>query len=369
MAALRPTGRRPRWAVRLHAGPIRQHGWFVLTALSTLAHEGHLTLSVQNLPVPAKGTAWFEVEDLEQKVSRTVNVDASDFGRLTSPERTELADVTLKRSYDEAQLPDHARRKVRPLGLTFRCTSGFELLPRLYGLSVARALKSMPWKRRVRWAVRAAHVEQMTRRVRRAGSTAKTSLPMRVCELEAYSGVGEPRVIFQVRAWDPDRGSDPSDREQVNDQRAELIRALRHELGPRFVGGFMPEPYARRRFPSLVSEWPTTRSGYLALVQQSSIGVSTRGLHGSNPSKLAEYFATGRAVVTEELHYQLPRPLQDGNEALVFRAIEDCVESCVQLLDDESRREQLQRNGRRYYEEEVRPDAQLEKRLLEVCRE
>lgn len=98
------------------------------------------------------------------------------------------------------------------------------------------------------------------------------------------------QVVRQPATWgrslsnagrDPSLGSDPADREAVNEQRA-TIRALREEVGDRFMGGFIPSEFVLAHYGDLISSNLSSRSDYIRLLKSSNIGISTAGLHGSS---------------------------------------------------------------------------------------
>lgn len=169
-------------------------------------------------------------------------------------------------------------------------------------------------------------------------------------------------MLFQVRAWEPDDGSDPADRRRVNDVRAALIRGLHAEFGSRFVGGFFPRPYAIATYPSLVSTLPVERRAYLSQIRDSAIVVSSTGLHGSIPWKLAEYCAASRAIVSERITNALPWNLDDTLSW--FDDPSECVAECVRLIGDSEALRSRQLAARHLWDVEVRPDRLVHAHLL-----
>jgi hypothetical protein len=128
------------------------------------------------------------------------------------------------------------------------------------------------------------------------------------------------------------RGSPGRRLDELNDRRAQLVRALREAFGSRFRGGLIPTPLAKEAYPDCISNLPTTQAAYLEEVKQAQIGVVPRGLHGSVPWKLAENLAASRCVVSESWTVSLPPPLESGTNVLWFEHVEECLASIDHLL-------------------------------------
>jgi hypothetical protein len=87
----------------------------------------------------------------------------------------------------------------------------------------------------------------------------------------------EPLVLFQTRLWD----SDEPQVLAINEQRVQLVRALRRVLGRHFIGGVIPTPFARRHHPDLLTPLPYSMRTYPRLVGRALVGVCSQGLHRS----------------------------------------------------------------------------------------
>lgn len=333
--------KRSRWRVGLQADPITIHSWFVLTGLTALADDGTIELQPIARRVPPERSLWLEIEDRETNVKASISVDVTDPGPLEAPRRAALADLTWKRSFDRDL---HAGERIVPFGLILGCCSGVE-------------------------RNRLAYLARLTRtngpRATFAAIVAWRNAPPNVSEYEASPDVGDDVVLFQVRAW-PEVGRDPADRRARNETRATLIRDLRAELGDSFRGGFVDTPYARQQFGDCISDLPDDPRSYLELVRSCRIGVSTQGLHGSNPYKLAEYLAAGRAIVSEPLRFDVPEPLQPGVHVVHFDDAPGAVEACRRLLDDPSRRAAMQHASTTMWRDTANPRDLVLRRLEEL---
>lgn len=268
-------------------------------------------------------------------------------------------DLYFKRSYDhDASATLRHGARMRPFGLNYqvRCRAG-----------VFRKM---------------AATDPVRRRLGRLGKTVLgRSDDLLVETFEGAPLVSpDPRVIFMSRAYDPggEPGEDPAglaeagiaeEREALNETRAACVRALRAELGDRFVGGLVPSQFAQARYGDcLVDAAATSRPRFLRALAASDVAVATTGLHGSNQWKLAEYLAASKAVVTQPLRYEVPA-LNSPENYLAFETPEQCVERVVDLLGDPERRLAMMKANRDYYESYLRPDAVIRRSLRIVTEE
>lgn len=184
----------------------------------------------------------------------------------------------------------------------------------------------------------------------------------RLQDFEFFSKAKSPFVIFQTRCF---LSSESVDVKTIHQERADLIRCLKKSLGSDFKGGFVPGAIASKQFGDCLTSLPTEPTAYLQLVNESAIGVYTRGLNQSPAWKLAEYFAKGTCCVAEPLLTELPQPLESGIHFYVFTSQAECAERCKSLLLDEAERSRMSSNARRYYEDHINP-AKNVLRILEL---
>lgn len=183
-----------------------------------------------------------------------------------------------------------------------------------------------------------------------------------VSQFEKISDHKQNRVLFQTRCFPK---PEEMDARTIHDERAALIRHLKNNLGEKFMGGFVPDPVATRDYNDCLTNLPTEPHEYLKLVQESTIGVYTRGLSYSPAWKMAEYLAQGTCIVAEPLITELPVPLENGKHLLYFSSKEECVDHCRMLLQSPEKRQELSSNARKYYEKNVSPSASA-LRVLEM---
>ena len=265
-------------------------------------------------------------------------IDVCDTHEIDA-EALESCDVYLKRSY--AREPMSA--KVRPLGLNYRVfADGFDFF------ELERRLRMAGWKQAARYLGR----RQLT-----------------VSDFEADVPNGEPRVLFLCRTWEsePERGPASAARALINDSRAECITALRKAFGDRCIAGFSPSAHALAHYPQAVVTDPsiTERRRYVQLMRSTPICVATLGLHRSNGWKLAEYIASSRAIVCEELHHDVPN-LLPGRNFLPFKNASECVERVGELMESSAQRTAIAKANRLYYLAYLRPDRLMANALSEI---
>jgi hypothetical protein len=186
-----------------------------------------------------------------------------------------------------------------------------------------------------------------------------------------------PKILFMARLWDINgeyEGQLSNDKREerayINNFRASCIRLCRKEFGPNFFGGVNPTLFSIKNYKDLVVEDSkiTHRKNYLELVKNSSICISTMGLHQSIGWKFAEYIAASRAIVTEQIHYELPGNISEGKNYLVFTTPEECIEKIYQLISNDNYRYEMSVNNYQYYHEFVRPDRLIMNTLFSVLR-
>lgn len=323
-----------RWRVDLHADPITVHTWFPLAGLTLLEQAGEVELHFVERALPTERSMWLEVDDRESGTRAAVSLDLVDAAELAAPQRAASADVTFKRSHRPGGYPGTPR--VAPYGIQLACRAGGE-----------------------RFCVYARRLLRRRFALRPLASAWRTRPPL-VSDYEARPARRGRRVVYQVRAWDPRDGRDAADRTRRNDERAALIRVLREHLGDAFVGGFVDTGFARTTYPDCVATGPSDFRSYLRLIQGCDIGVSTEGLQGSNPYKIAEYLAGAHAIVSSPLRYDVP----DGPPPMVtFSTPQDAAQACARLLEDPAA---MQAASAAAWDTSYRPDVLLRRRLVDL---
>ena len=180
-------------------------------------------------------------------------------------------------------------------------------------------------------------------------------------DFEAYPVPAAPnKVLFLARLWNPDDVSLAHlkvEREKINNNRIECIRACRDEFGEQFTGGLQDDSFSRSVAPDLLAPMSLTkRSNFLQAVKTHAICIATTGLHDSIGWKVGEYVAASRAIVSEPLRYELPGDFAVGKNYLQYTNKTELVSSVRTLLTDRVALSQMMRHNFDYYHTHVRPD-------------
>lgn len=320
----------------VQADPPSIQTWSIRCGLRCLERDGTIDLRHGAAVLAGERGVWLEILDREAGRRKSIHIDVGDRADPNSV-RAGLADGYWARNWTGG--------RGRPLGLVAPMRLGVDYGPRY----VSALARSAARNRRLR-------------DVKIAASGLRPPWPVRLRSVSSEPSGGS-QVLYQVVAWEPQGNSADDGRLELNAARAELIAALRDAFGPRFVGGFVPTPYAWSRFPELVTDQPSGKEGYLSLVRSSRVVVAGVGLHSSTPWKLAEYVATSRAVVCARLPNPTPEPMDDA-----FAWFDDtagAIEQCRQLLADDVLCSHRQVAARQHWVDHVRPDRLVLRRIEE----
>jgi len=330
--------------VQLNTGPVglrtySGHYSQILTGFFLLARQGRIRLSRR-----AGGTGVQAEVD-----GRTLYYDVLD-GPEIDTGLLERCDYYFKRSFAPEFISGyrHARRIV-PLGLNYEVYGDGPHWPEAW-----RALRSEAGYQ-ARW-------RGFFRALRLTGSFLPT-----VSAMAQTRSTANPTVIFLTQVWSAE-GHDHAvgpNVQVMNDTRAACIRLLKKQFGARALVGFWRTPLAERSYPDLIADVRTEKEAYFSYLQDATIGVSTTGLFGSNPWKLGEYVAFGKAIVSEPLYYQVPG-FNPGEHYLEFRSADECAGMVQRLFDEPDLREQIAAHNVDYYRQLLQPD-RLVMRTLEYA--
>jgi len=160
-------------------------------------------------------------------------------------------------------------------------------------------------------------------------------------------------ILFQTRVWEENSASGD---ESVNEQRIELLRALKREFGSRVLGGVVPTPFARKVYPDLITDQPCRQPQYIRWAKKPLIGIYFRGLFGSVAFKMAEFLAASKCIVSEPIDNQLTAPL---DHIVLSRSIDEYLAACDRLLSDASLAQEQREASWNYYQTYVAPRAHM----------
>jgi hypothetical protein len=315
----------------------------VFTGLCALADRGEIALRFR---YPRSGDEQWLIGDavvivLDVHASSRVRlaIDLRD-GEGTSWPIVDKVDAYLKRAFhppEVAALAPALANKMGPFGLNYGCRSVSSTARLLAAIGGPIALTGRSGLQRLRQYLLVPRPQ-----VFEQGPT----IPV------------EPAVAFQTRLW-AEGEVPPDEAEPLNDERVRMVRTLKREFGGRFVGGLVPTPLARERYPDDLTPHSSKYAEYLKVKKRCLISVYTRGVEHSLAFKLGETFAAAQCLVSVPLRYELPEPLERERHYLGFETTEDCVSACRRLLADAGLAQQMRVNNHRYYVEQVEPAAHL----------
>lgn len=312
-------------------------------------------------------TLWLNVKDLKSGKYAYICFDMHDSGTIHAVDRLHLCDVYFKRSYHQRfldPLDANLQKKIFPYGLNYACRSKNQrhALQRLLIYNfVNNNFKKHPFR-----TFRDISLELIKASSARLFKSSLNLFPPMESEFEVTPDKpAELKILFQTHLWEPTltRKISPNRLRQINDMRANTVRALRSEFGDRFIGGVIHTPFAKENYPDCLASEKTNKKNYMSLVKKCLIGVTTTGLHNSIGWSLPEYLAASKCILTEPLEYELPVSLKEGQNYLLFKTPGECVKMCKKILDNQRLANEMRYNNYKYYLSEVKPSALLNKCL------
>ncbi|MEO8392408.1 MAG: glycosyltransferase [Chloroflexota bacterium] len=307
------------------------------------------------------GLALYTVKHLPSgRVSR-MGVDLNDAADMFSQAFLQKCDIVFKRHFQTKyvqQLDSVSQAKLYPMGLIYNARSLYEQHVRrlylgktLYDLRHIRVRKIIGRKGLRR------HLLNPLAQIARAIKHHQAIRTIGEYERDCHTPT-QPYVLFQTRTFFPE-GNRKTNKAMLNEQRARLIRTLRAAFGDRFVGGLIPDAFAREHYPDCLTTAPTDLRGYTNLIKNAALVVYTQGIIESPAWKFAEYLASAKCIVAEPLTTELPRPLVSGQEVIFYNSEQDCVDQCARLLADSALMEQMSCHAQAYYRAEIEPSARV----------
>ncbi len=333
------------------------HGSSALSGLVQLAVNGSIILRLrQDVALESRPRALIRLDVRNLRgACRKVAIDFADRSGSFSSPTLEQSDVYFKRGFvsgDIFALPLEQQKRVIPYGLNFA-----SLHPRavVTHLRIAASLLAQRLSAEGSKDL-SSTVREFVHRSRLAyGIPPATAFECRASEAQSKAG---DTVLLQVRLWPPQVGCD--DLESVNVGRVALVQTLKRGLGDKFVGGIITDRFSELHCPpDLRIQNTTNMRRYARVVKKVGIGVYVRGLHHSLAFKMAEYLAAGLCIVSEPLVHELPVPLREGVNYLLFRSHDECLERCRWLLSHPAEAERMRWANRDYYRRWVEPEAHM----------
>lgn len=196
-------------------------------------------------------------------------------------------------------------------------------------------------------------------------------------ESKADQRQGNLKIIFMTRLWgtqefDAALNSNISqtereyihymckERDGINSQRIEVMRALKKEYRDSFIGGVSDDELSRELCPDLVvPPAETSKITYMNKVKSADICIGTTGLHRSIGGKVGEYVAASKAIVTEKLEYEVPGRFEEGKCFLSFSTVDECLKAVDHLYNNSQLVNSMKKANECYYKDYVNPKKQV----------
>ena len=169
----------------------------------------------------------------------------------------------------------------------------------------------------------------------------------------------EPRIYYRTRVYGPDDAPDNfrlGRMEEVNDLRANTVRALRAHFGERFIGGLRDSEHART-YPDCLYAGDPGLYGHVALAKECLVareyGRAAR-LDELEDGRIHRVFSMHRqraAVLRLRVAARRGQALPAG-----FSTPAECVAACQRLLDEPDTARAMRAENFAYYAAHVRPD-------------
>jgi len=318
--------------------------------------------------LPARSETLFaRITDTKLDKSLLACFDMVDWSAPARKEQLEVCDIYFKRSFRSERYmpyPTHLANKIRPFGLgsSFMSPSEHDHVRRSFLLirnGLADRFRSVSVRNVYDYVVSLGSRSNAWRSVLNHAAYARdwqvdNALPK------------QDKVLYQSRVWEFPGRENSEKMLRFNDARAQTVRLLRAEFGNRFVGGLIPNNFAKKHYPDYLTNLPTKRGQYIELVRECLVAVSTVGLNNSNPHKLAEYLAASCCIVSEPLRHELPDELIVGRNMLLFDSPESCVEACSKLLSDNQRAQNMRDANNEYYSRSASPAGLMRNRIADA---
>lgn len=333
------------------------HTQQILTGFFMLKRQGlvNFTSKIKKSDLDSETKAYHVKVVLDEEI--TIYYDLTD-GHEINMEELDKVDIYFKRSYLESYISSlevSQSKKIFVLGMNYF------VFPNSIDMSnIVRSLSFNSTKAKVGSFLKALNLP----------SIITNSPKLKNMEALASSQERENRkILFLTRTWDPYvAGVEDPEVIEINETRANCIRALRKEFGNDFQGGFSNTDYTRKYYKDCIFENTklTRKTAYLKYIKQFPICITTTGLHGSIGWKLGEYVAMSRAIVTEKLQYALPGNFANNKNYLEFNTVDECVEQTLSLYQNDMKRFQMMNENASYYYKYLKPDSLVLNSLLQA---
>ncbi len=178
------------------------------------------------------------------------------------------------------------------------------------------------------------------------------------------------KILFIAQLWNPDDVKLEHlkiERELINKNRVNCIKACQKEFGKKFTGGLKQNSFAVQKSKSLIiPDYITNRESFLNAIKEHNICIATTGLHNSIGWKFGEYLAASRAIISEPLLYEIPGDFENDKNYLIFQNEEELLNKVHYLLNNREVLYDVMNNNFQYYNNYLRPDKLVLNTLLKI---
>lgn len=370
---------KPQFTVHIYTPQELNHSSYVQTGLFELEHSGFLktkvvlsfkkrlgTIHIKNSVVehinsPHPKTSFYKLINHQDGKTIHFATDLYDASSSFSKYALDHCDFVFKRNYQSkyiSQLPEAYQNKLHPLGWSFGVHSKHKKssLKFYSGLLVTNVLLNLKADRHFFSRV-LKNIQQQKRHWKFINTTRN---------LQSFDTQPTPPendyIVFQTRCFAHE--NEPQ-LKHLHQQRYRIIRLLKQHFPDQFKGGFIPTAIAKQKYNDALTNLPTDPASYLALVKASKIGIYTQGIQDSPAWKMAEYLSQGKVIIAQRFPTELPMPIENLKEVLIFDKIEEIPDLCKKVFSNKQLASDLSANGREYYQLYISPGRNV-KRILNL---
>lgn len=370
---------KPQFTVHIYTPQELNHSSYVQTGLFELENDGFLKTKVvlsfkkrlgsihiknsvvEHINTPHPKTSFYKL--INHQNGKTVHfaTDLYDASYSFSKYALDHCDFVFKRNYESkyvTQLPDAYQKKLHPLGWCFGVHSTYKKsnLKFYIGLLLSNVLLNIKTDRH--FFIRILKTIQQQKKHWKFINTTRN--------LQSFDRQPTPPendyIVFQTRCFVHEN---ELALKELHQQRYQIIKLLQQHFPDQFKGGFIPTAIAKQKYNDALTNLPTDPASYLALVKASKIGIYTQGIQDSPAWKMAEYLSQGKVIIAQRFPTELPMPIENLKEVLIFDKIEEIPDLCKKVFSNKQLASDLSANGREYYQLYISPGRNV-KRILNL---
>lgn len=180
----------------------------------------------------------------------------------------------------------------------------------------------------------------------------------------------DTKILFLTRLWNPEDVKIEQlriERECINNNRINCIKACKKTFGSKFLGGIQRDSFSLIAAKDLISpNTITNKEAFLYNIKRHNICIATTGLHDSIGWKFGEYVAASRAIISEPLSYELPGNFEPDKNYLKYTNEDELINHIISLIEDKEKLINIMTNNFHYYNNYLKPEILILNTLLQV---